>query len=570
MPNNNQEDSNTYRVFPESLKEILGKDEISYKIPIYQRQFSWKQKEVSQMLSDIFPEDHQWLLVDMLRRRPYFLGSFVFIGNGDRRIVLDGQQRLITISLLISVIHQLLKDSGTSSEKLVWIRKYLMTGGFEEDVINKLTLQGKDSEFYKELIIYPQKFSQRELRKHLLSKSIKYMYQFIEGNLSIAERFNTSPNQYYSAMFKELKDNLRFIRIQCSTEEDAFKLFETLNDRGLALSAADLIKNKILSRCETKAEEVYGIWNEMLDFINPDDLTNYLRYFWIMENSFVRKNDLYENFDSQIRTMNPQEVKELTINLRESAILYSDIANPSNGSFSNRANTSLDRIRKYKVRSARPALLACAKYSLNHFDFFTKVCEIVAFRYFFSTDKNPNIFEKIFSKIANRIRENPTNVHQIVIEEISGYIPKDDEVRSGLLQKECWKSDETWRAFLEGINSFIAGLDDDIVVSGSEKVHIEHILPQTPLLIALKESSLGLEEAQEFIPKIGNITLWSGRRNSAAKNKPFSEKKEDYKTSNIIMTRKLKDVKKWDRNQIKKRTEEFIEMSLEIWPWPIS
>ena len=283
----------SFEVENETLEELLVGNSYSFVIPPFQRRFSWGSVEVSELLTDIFPENES---IDN-GRPAYFLGAIVLASfESNTKIVLDGQQRLTTISILLAYLRDQLKQEEYKDSSL--IDKFLTTGEMGRPKILKLKLQPQDNNIFEEIIKNTGNDFKLIERRSNLTKALGKIVEVIDK--IITERMNRGAGSKVSIMeymAREIMYNLEFVVIDAPSESEAFKLFETLNDRGLALSAADLIKNRILSKAlDHDREMVVSLWRSLDEIVGQNEITNYLRTYWIVEQEFVRKNNLYDKY----------------------------------------------------------------------------------------------------------------------------------------------------------------------------------------------------------------------------------------------------------------------------------
>ena len=385
-------------------------------------------------------------------------------------------------------------------------------------------------------------------------------------------RSKSVASEIYGTMLERILYDVEIVRITAPSEKDAFRLFVTLNDRGLALSAADLIKNKLFSRCDTEIEDATDSWASVVACTKDDDIVDFLRYYWIASYGFVRKRGLYDKYRNHINTLGPTEAALLAIDLDESARNYEQMVNPNPKTYTWGEDVAytLERLNTYRARGCRPVILACSKFRSEDVPRIAHLCESITVRHSIVGEKSTNRLEVIYAEICKALRNSRGTLEEIFDrEELSAYlreIPSDTEFIHKLENMEVLSITPAWREILTQINSRLG--TGETRVESPNRVHVEHILPQNPRATVLTESYVSMEEAAQLVPRIGNLTLLSGRKNREASNKPFSAKRANYAASEITMTQQLANYESWSTEQIQDRSKELAAMAAEVYPHP--
>ena len=358
----------------------------------------------------------------------------------------------------------------------------------------------------------------------------------------------------------------------CQVTSDAFKLFETLNDRGLALNAADLIKNKLFAQCakdKESLEEAIEAWTSVIELIGEREIVNFLRYFWMASESFVRKRVLYDVFRKHLENLGATESALFALDIQKYAKMYQHIAspNPHTCPWGENVGRALQRLVNYKARSCRPALLVCAVERPQDMGQLVAACESITIRHSTVGERNPNQLEKTYADLCAALRTGRSRTIQEILLEIDFDLPDDKEFEALFTDIELVSITTTWREILVRLNSLLS--TGETQVEGTSKVHVEHILPKKPGAKTLQEAGLKPQEAGELIDRIGNLTLLSGKMNREISNKPFSIKKQSYQNSEIALNKWVAKQSKWGREEIENRSRELAKLAIKAYPWPI-
>lgn len=553
-----------YEVMSQTVEVLLSPGTIQFEIPPFQRRFSWGQDEIEQLFDDVFSETSRTDL-------PYFLGSIVLAskdggGGGEPLLVLDGQQRLTTLSLTIAVLISKLKLCGLegASEHNMYLYSRKLKGQKKP----KIFLQGDDAKIFESIIAdagnaKDAKYSHSSLgvaARKISDLLEKYKPKYGDGNDADA----------YEGMLERILYDLEIVRIKAPSEKDAFRLFETLNDRGLALSAADLIKNKLFSHCGAEIDDAFEAWSNMISLTGEDEVVSYLRYFWIARKGFTRKRGLYDSYKDFINKLDSTSATLFAIELEESAKDYAQVVKPNQRTCSWGSDVAdcLDRINVYRARSYRPVILAASHYHPSILGELAEMCESISVRFSVVGEKNPNELEKMYAEISKILREEKDEPLKVIAD--SGWlknVPSDEEFSNKLESMDIVSVTPAWRQVLVRLNSAVS--TGETRVESASKVHVEHVLPQSPRATALIESGMTKEDAEALVNRVGNLTLLSGRRNQSISNKPFSMKKEEFEKSEIALTKHLALLERWDASAINERSKWMADLAVSVYPHPI-
>lgn len=218
--------SSKYEVVSQTVEVLLSPGTAQFEVPPFQRTYSWGADEINQLIEDIFGESAESPSSEL----PYFLGSIVLAakegnnGSGPD-LVLDGQQRLTTLSLIIAALIDSLNKSG--SEESSEYRTYLFSRRVRGQSKPKLMLQNEDRRVYESLIREPSNYKETKYRNTQLGVALAKIYKAIEEYTDQAKS-KTAANDLFGIMLERLLYDVEIVRITAPSEKDAFRLFETL------------------------------------------------------------------------------------------------------------------------------------------------------------------------------------------------------------------------------------------------------------------------------------------------------------------------------------------------------
>lgn len=541
----------SYRVETRRIEELFDARSVYFSVPDFQRSYAWSPDEVTELLDDVYEE---------ASRSTYFLGSIVLAGENPFQ-VLDGQQRLATVSLLLAAIADRLLP--LDAEHGQHLRSMLLGGRFGERAQPKLTLQPGDRALFRVLLNAP---SDPGSGREPLRRALATIQRHLDGMLERQRARGSSDKATLVELGRRVLNDVELVQIVAPTESDAFRLFETLNDRGLPLNAADLIKNKLFARARSELAEVKFAWQRTLESTGPEEILAFLRYYWAAFHGAVRKDALYEAFGEHLDALDEEGTYGLATELAESAELYAAIAFPSRSRrWGTDTDDALQRLVDLRVRSCRPLLLAVARRSESQLAQVVTLCESVAVRYLV-VGGYPSVLERAFDDACRRVATVDSSEVEITVREaLRPVVPSDQEFGAAFAARRVPRVGPGDRALLLRLNAFDAS--GETSVRGARDVHVEHVLPRSPSPRALDEAGLSPEDASELGEHIGNLTLLSGRRNVSISNAEFSRKRAAFEDSEIALNRWIAMQTRWGRAEIEQRDRVLARIACAAWPW---
>jgi len=555
-----------------TFTELLGNGKI-YKIPSFQRDFSWTEENWEDLWNDI---------IDIYNdiEEQHYMGTIVLQNTSNKKeyIVVDGQQRVTTLSIfilsLVKVLKELIEQDIDKSDNEERIKKILNTYIGEKSLSDlyyraKLTLNDNNNNFYKtRLLEFKEPTNKTKLRdsEKLLYGCFEFFVQKIKDVFS--KNLNGS---VLGGFLEKISDNLIFILITVDDDISAYTVFETLNARGVELTTTDLLKNYLFSIVASVGKDggefqiLQEDWKEIVDIVNLKKFPIFLRFYINSYKKLIRKERLFKEIKKEIST--PIEAIELIEKLKLNAYLYSAILNP-NDEFWNE-NPKQKEIRKYLSELklfgiTQPISLLFSLY--NHkpqwFDKVLKMIVSISFRYNVIAKFNPNAMEKVYNLLAIKIANNKIE-HLNEIKTALNEIYVDDDTFVNLFKSKSistnGKNKLVVKYILTTIENYIFHNDYSIHDSNFT---IEHILPENYTEEWEEEFS---NEAGRYVYRLGNYTLLEEKKNKIIANKNFNEKKEIYKTSHYKMTTETLNYENWDINSLINRQAQLAKYAKSIW-----
>ncbi len=413
-----------------NLAELLGNGRVC-RVPTYQRDYSWREESWEDL----------WLDILALRSREegrHYMGALVFQSRSDKEFyVIDGQQRLATLSLIaICVIKKLGEladrhiDRERNLERREILRRTYLGDKDPKSLLysSMLFLNANNDDFYQHYIL--------QLREppnpHRLSDTDKLLYQglqYFDKKLSELPDVVASGETLAEFLTETVARRLLFIRILVEDELSAFSVFETLNARGVDLTATDLLKNYLLSLIpsEHDLKQVQFQWMRIANTVGTDRFPEFLRHLINSEQAFIRTERLFKVLKNRVK--DGPTALDLLDRLEREADVYSALRDPSHERW--RADRGLREhirvLRVFNVKQLLPLLLAAyRRLDSATFGRLLRLCVVISFRYNMISRLNANELEKVYNHAAIGIDQGGlTNMAQIFDALRSVYVPDD-------------------------------------------------------------------------------------------------------------------------------------------------
>jgi uncharacterized protein with ParB-like and HNH nuclease domain len=555
---------------------FLAQPDTQFIIPVYQRNYDWTQLQCMQLLDDIFAAGEDESLSS------HFIGSIVYIHDdvyhvsGIRELsIIDGQQRLTTITLLYIAIYATAKEINNIQLVNRVQETYLINKFAKEEEKLKLRPTENNDEALKFLLRNNPDDEFREYSR--LIENYNYLKNRIDP-------------KNLDTVLKGL-GKLVFVEISLERDkDDPQKIFESLNSTGLDLSQSDLIRNYILMGLKHKDQiEIYDNFWKLIELnatheeTNTNKVSDFIRDFLTFENREIpNKGKVYQEFKKKYPVTNNKNLEKVLGKIKKYSYYYNKFINPQNERDIEIRN-QLIQINKLEINVAYPFMLEVYNdYSTNVIDKSTliEVFELVqSFTWRrFIIGLPTNALNKIFMRLYEDIDSSDyiRSLQQSLIKKKSGQrFPGNKEVIATLKERDMYAIHTKNRNyFLERLENYENR--EYVKIDGNPNITIEHIFPQNPdekWKQALGEQEFNLIQ-EKYLNTIANLTL-SGN-NGKLSNKYFTDKRDmneenkeqGYKYSRLWLNRHLSNLNKWDVEEIEKRFELIADRFLKIWTYP--
>lgn len=551
-----------------SVGNLLGEYETRpVRLPPFQRAYSWDKSEVATFLSDLssFATDYASDPV----QASYFLGSIVEIASDSEILLLDGQQRLATATILLAAMRDVARTvttpKGNDGPDLARdIQSRLIEKGLEP-LKYALTLGDLDEPFFLARVkTDPPQPAKAVLRSHSL---IEQAYSLCASALHTAIAGRPAADQI--KILRNLRDavakSTRLIAIDVVSEEDAYEIFEALNNRGLRLSVPDLVLNLLMRRATPQSRQmVRHSWDQMITSIGRRDASKFLRHLWVSRYGDLRSRSL---FDEIKRHLDDSSLLSLDF-ARECAsesddyVAILDLAVPLQTRGGKR---DLEGIVKYLGIASAPPLLLSGLKTLSVTDFERLLRELVRryVRYAVIGNQNQAQVEEAIYAAAREIRRSKADGKKSAqclaagLSKLDSLAVSDDVLLARAPDLQLDRSTAVWL-----VAQLANSMQSKTKEIGMDRANLEHVFPQNP-----GESWSNSQDLDGLVWHLGNLTILGERLNRKAQNGAFEKKRSDfYSKSEIKMTQELLQYSEWTPAAIQKRGVSLLKRLLALYP----
>ncbi len=538
--------------------ELCGNGK-TYEVPPFQRDYSWDKEEWEDLWLDLLALDQEG---------DHYMGYLVLQETKEpkKSIIIDGQQRITTISLLILAAVKYLTEREDIQRAEDLKRTYLSSRDLVRQIeIPKLKLN------YNNEYIYGGKLMQFDIPDNAvgLKPSEKRLIGAFKYFLKkFTEHFKNETTQSVTEFItRKIDIKLFFTSITVKDDLNAFKVFETLNARGVKLSTADLLKNFLFSIIYTpnagSISQEEKKWHRINDILGKTDVTTYLRHFWNSRHyPGERKSTLFKTIRNAIQKQ--ADAIQLLNELDNSVNIYVALDTPQSEVWTNEQSKLVEELNVLDVSQCFPLLMmAKSKWPEVEFNKLLRNIIAISFRYNTIGGQNPNELERIYGKASVSIFSDEIKTARALYNTFlkEAYLD-DDSFKNDFINKtiNTQKYNGLVKYILGKLEVQYGGNEPEL---NSKQLSIEHILPESPT----EEWFQNFQSAdiENYIYRIGNFTLLEANKNREADRKPFDEKRAIYQTSNFRLSTQTINAENWIPKSVIERQKELANRALTVW-----
>ncbi|MGC2423318.1 MAG: DUF262 domain-containing HNH endonuclease family protein [Nitrospirota bacterium] len=549
------------------IGEILAHNWL--KVPLNQREYSWEIEHVRDLFNDFRGA--------IEGNKNYFLGTIVLTkGEGKVLEVSDGQQRLATTTVLLAAIRDYFFNNGDKSKARTIEWDYLMkTEISTDDVIPHLKLNVDDNFFFTKFVlsspdssdrnVEPKKKSHERL-KIAAETAANFLHEMFES-VGNKEPFKTNR---ILEIVEFIHDRAEVIKLVAPDDINAFLMFETLNDRGLKASQADLLKNHILSFSRERINEAQQKWAQMvgiLESLGRGDITvTYLHHVLIIKYGPMKEREIFDKVKEFVNNQNRslEFLEELTDDVNDYAALFNSDHKKWNEYGTRTKKNITTIINDLRVLQIVPLMFAVSRY-------FPKEEAKLAFRMllywsvrFLVYGGRGGLLDRNYALCAHEIGSGKIKNTKQLLEKMEEVVPSDAMFEAAFAEVHI---SQVFRAryYLRAMEQQKKGVSEAewVPSEDEQQINLEHIMPDNP---QDKWPELDPELAGAYYSKIGNMVMLQAKKNSMIGNNSFEEKKKVLKDSTFLLTSEVAVYPKWGSEQINDRQKKLAKLAVETWP----
>jgi len=547
-----------------------------FKIPRFQRPYSWTEEEVKNFWDDVVIEEHE----------QYFIGSMVVYQIEKPYFgIVDGQQRLTTITLMLAAIRNAFLRLGEVNLSK-GVHNYIEKANI--DNVNEFILNSETSFPYLQDHIQSFEGAKVDCTVGHEELKLKNAFELINEKLSpLIPKYQEIdakldfPDESRLAVIDSLKTirnkilSLKLVFIQLDNEDDAYLIFETLNTRGKDLTTPDLVKNLLLKKVKSSNKTLDNskiIWNKILekfdDYGLENDMESFLHHHWLSKYGDTTEKKLFGEIKEYVTTS--ELALSLLVEFQKNADYYASIRNPNNYLWTPEENELKECLQSFNllnVKQQMPMVLslirAYREQRLTLRALLKIILKIESFHFVFNRITSQHSSGSISTLYYRHAREltktnNPDKI-QSIFSSLSGSLksklPEFKEFEIEFANLIYTKSKTRNRKIITYILSRFMGKNINGLPIDYELTSIEHILPQS------KESN------EDVVGSIGNLILIDRKTNSEdLKNFDFHKKIEILKGKGYPLDSDLLNATKWTEEEISNRAKSMAHKAFhELW-----
>lgn len=558
----------------QTFRQLLGNG-LSYRVPPFQRDYSWTDDEWDDLWQDMQG------LFEPEGESAHYMGYLVLQSSNNKRFdIIDGQQRITTLSVMILAALGHLKDlveAGVDAPNNQRRRDALQNSyiGYLDPVSlvprPKLELNRHNNRFFQTYLVPLEALPQRNLNasEHQLRKAFIWFKERLKSRVGT----QVDSGEQLAAFLDSLVDKLFFTVITVTDELNAFKVFETLNARGVRLSATDLLKNYLFSVIsaggDTHENELTALeerWERIAGLLGSESFPEFLRVYWNSRHTLVRKSDLFKTIRKRINDR--EKAFELLRGLDRSAEIYAALRDPQDGFWEAEERKALQQLLMFNVRQPLALLLAChEKFADGQRTIFTRTLRavsVISFRYNVICNLQTHDQERVYNEAARKISDGKFSQLQDIFQALRAIYPDDNHFKTAFGEKELrttnTRNRKVVRYIMFEIEHQISAQSLDFE---SATYNLEHILPENP-----SEAWGHIEDSKQdrLIYRLGNMTPLETGVNRDIGNLPYDQKRLAYAKSDFQITRGIAEhYDEWTEAKIIARQTQLAKAASAIW-----
>jgi hypothetical protein len=572
-----------FRASAENIKNLLDDGGALFEVPDYQRNFAWTNSELDAFWSDlekVVSTSFDSSFHVKVGVKPHFFGAVVLTKMGNRVYeITDGQQRITTCSILAKLMLEkamTLENASESAGISSILTPLLKRNEYDEPDDPRLRLDAGIDSFYREYVLNLDSSAQRAayVQSHpsgyheaqkLMTNAVSFFAEKMDAAFP-ADLPQRCVKEKLLAYVHALTRLFVVLKIEVDQEQIAYVIFETLNTRRKDLTESDLIKNEIFRSVRgTRRPEVKTMWDSIVETVEKEDLTEYMRFQYASQYGAVKPSDLFEVIKGHLESHDSFGYLSM---LNDESEWYARIALSSTVHWDNEVTRMLRAFDQIDVTHGRPLLLAGAiRFNSDTVAMRRLVRCTLSFcvRYFTVGANSVEDLQKEVSLMAVKVRNG-----EFGLDELAAYMRglADDVVFEGKFAKFSTKAANVAFYLLYELEKALRPGVQPLDHGPSQ--HVEHVMPKKP---SQQPARLGEwnhvrddPRYKEYLHRLGNLIILEAELNQSVRNHDFLYKVAAYRDSNLYYPGEIsRRYTVWDFDQIEERQREMARTAVSVW-----
>jgi hypothetical protein len=534
-------------------------------VPPFQRSYAWTESEVDAFWSDL----NEALSLD---DPEYFLGTIVLSEtSGAHATIIDGQQRLATVALLFAAIRDAFAQRGDSDRALVIERDYLAGKSIVTAQLEPhLSLNTEDDDYFQHLILSPlhESGAGSALLSHRRLRAARQL--FSERILNEASKARANWARLLLRWVEFLDQKARVILVSVPNDSDAFLIFETVNDRGVELTIADLLRNHLFSLARNRLQLAQRGWQTAVasldTSVEDQSFVTFLRHYWNSYHGATRERDLYKNLKRNITTQ--KSALEFIQELGDAAPQYAALQNPDDELWEELKIPPelVHTLLRLELAQNRPLLISAMQlFTRRDFESLLRALVSWSVRGLVVGGIGGGTTERYYSDVAVKLRQGRARTVRDIEKELDPIIPSDDEFFESFARARASRA-RLARYYLLAIDRARRGIEDASLVSREEETHaaLVYVLPRNAE--PAEWQMFTEDELAQMVLRLGNRALVDVDVRREFEGADIGTKERLLQESTYLTTSEIAEMLPWLPQSIRNRQQELARTAIRVWP----
>ena len=551
-----------------------------FEVPSHQRDFAWPLGAVEQYIEDVVGAMTE-------SDSDYFLGLIVLVDTEDaaskRYEILDGQQRLAITTMIYAAIRQWLRDNGLDNEAAKIQNDFIGISEIGEDEDEpRVVLNINNRELFQEIVVNPSADKVVEAKlsgegRHSSTRKLIEAALFCRKSINdLAEKQGSEKKTQAGVLFqlaKYLRDKVQVNCLDVSAPENAYTIFESLNDRGIDLSVLDLLKNHLLRGAGSNEAVILSNWTKMVTAIGDRKGDDFLKAFWTSRFGRIQRGRLFKELKKKYETKSG--ILELSKELARVAEVFGYLEISDSDLWRQYSHATQEQVKTLSLLGAKqthPILLAAIeKFKPEEVEKLVKHLVVLILRYQLIGRGRTGKLEIQSALVSEGIYSGKHGSAKSVWDRLSTILPSDDE-----FDDDFSRYVETKAALARWILRELEiqkWLDENqgkslqtTPIADADLVNLEHILPKNPNQEWKHVISVDHDIVSDCLNRLGNLCLLDKPSNKTEAAGGFVKKSAKYAKSEFLLTKAIAhDFKEWNRTVIDSRQQQLSKLALKRW-----